>query len=60
MVNLKNCVVLDCADSDGAEEGERRLTDSWDMSMSGDIKLKDNEARQSFKRMESLRESGRC
>ena len=41
VVNLKNCVVLDCAGNDGADEGERRLTDSWDVAGDGDIRLTD-------------------
>jgi len=40
VVHLKNCVVLDCADN-GDDDGERRLTESWEVTSPGDIKLKD-------------------
>lgn len=32
-------MVLDCADRDGAEEGEKSLRDSWNVVEPGDIPL---------------------
>jgi hypothetical protein len=52
VVNLKNCVVLDCADNGEDEGGQKRLTDSWDMSAPGDIGLTDSRERPSSTRMQ--------